>query len=61
MKENVSESLLHTVSRKHVVQPGNRNKMLGTCVSLNVPQVIPTVTQQQWLNQWHKLGAGLSL
>ncbi len=28
---------LHTVSRKHVVQPGNHSKTLGTGVSLNVP------------------------
>ncbi len=30
---------LHTVSWKHVVQPENRSKTLGTGVSLNVPQV----------------------
>ncbi len=29
---------LHTVSRKHVIQPGNCGKTLGTGVSLNVPQ-----------------------
>ncbi|ROL44119.1 hypothetical protein DPX16_15612 [Anabarilius grahami] len=29
---------LHTVSRKHVVQPGNRSKTLRTGLSLNVPQ-----------------------
>ncbi len=34
-RENISETPLHTVSRKHVVQPGNRSKTLG----LNVPQV----------------------
>ncbi len=30
---------LHTISRKHVIQPENRSKTLGTGVSLNVPQV----------------------
>ncbi len=35
--ENVSQTLLHTVSRKHVVQPLKRSKTLGTGVSLNVP------------------------
>ncbi len=37
-RENVSQTPLHTVSRKRVVQPGNR-KTLGTGVNLNVPQV----------------------
>ncbi len=36
-KKKVSQTPLHTVSRKHVVQPGNRGKTLGTGVSLNVP------------------------
>ncbi len=31
------QNLLHTVSRKHVIQPGNRSKTLGTGVSLNLP------------------------
>ncbi len=39
-RENVSQTLLHTVSRKHVIQPGNRSKTLG--LSLNVPQVSNT-------------------
>ncbi len=34
---SMSQTLLHTVSRKRVVQPGNRSKTLG--VSLNVPQI----------------------
>ncbi len=34
-QENVSETALHTVSRKHVVQPRNRSKTLGTGLSLN--------------------------
>ncbi len=36
-RENVSQTPLHTVARKHVVQPWNRSKTLGTGVSLNVP------------------------
>ncbi len=39
-RENVYQTLLHTVSRKHVIQPGNRSKTLG--LSLNVPQVSNT-------------------
>ncbi len=38
-REKVSQTPLHTVYRKHVVQPGNRNKTLGTGVSLNMPQL----------------------
>ncbi len=38
-RENVSQTLLHTVSGKHVIQPRNRSKTLSTGVSLNVPQV----------------------
>ncbi len=33
-----SSTLLHTVFRKHVIQPGNRSKPLGLNLSLNVPQ-----------------------
>ncbi len=33
---NVSQTPLHIVSRKHVVQPGNRSKPLCTGVSLNL-------------------------
>ncbi len=43
----LSQTMLHTVSRKHVVQPGNRSKTFGTVVSLNVPwpnwNIPPTV------------------
>ncbi len=35
-RENVSQTQLHTVSRKHVVQPRNRSKTLG----LKVPQAL---------------------
>ncbi len=40
---NVSQTPLHTVSWKHVVQPGNHSKML--CVSLNVPLVYQNISQ----------------
>ncbi len=36
-KRKVSQTLLHTVFRKHVVQPGNHSKTLDTVMSLNVP------------------------
>ncbi len=36
-RENISQTPLHTVSRKHAVHPGNRSKTLCTGVSLNVP------------------------
>ncbi len=38
-RENVSQTPLHTVSKKHIVQPGNHSKTLGTGVSLYVPLI----------------------
>ncbi len=38
-RENASQTPLHTVSRKHVAQPENRSKTLGTGVNLNVAQL----------------------
>ncbi len=41
---------VHTVSRKHVVQPGNRSKTLGTGVNLNLPQ-ISFIMWGEWVNR----------
>ncbi len=49
-KRKVSQTPLHTVSRKHLVQPRNRSKTLGTGVSLNVPlmyQATPHLIHQR--------------
>ncbi len=49
-RENVSQTLLHTVSKKHVIQPRNRSKTLGTGVSLNVPQVLQSTNElMSWI------------
>ncbi len=39
LMRNMSQSPLHTVSRKHVVQPRNHSKTLCTGLSMNVSQV----------------------
>ncbi len=36
-KRKLTQTLLHTASMKHVVQPRNSSKTLGTGVNLNVP------------------------
>ncbi len=56
-RENVSQTRtpLHTVSRKHVVQPENRSKMLGTGVNLNVALVFEPVTWLKTINRGRKI------
>ncbi len=41
---------VHTVSRKHVVQPGNCSKTLGTGVNLNLPE-ISFIMWGEWVNR----------
>ncbi len=58
-RENVSQTPLHTVSRKHVIQPENHtSKTLGTGVSLNVPLVFSgshsyPIRKNAWSDQGH--------
>jgi len=45
-EENVSQTLLHTVSRKHVIQPGNHSKALCNGLSFNVPLICSSSKRQ---------------
>lgn len=65
------EEIFLRICNQNVNLNKNKNKfaLLQTHIQISIHpiktdgqnQVIATLTQQQWLNQWHKSGAGLCL